>query len=60
MQGVVFYQLLATGISDTLTLKPDCLSMREERYLIRSDKVKLIIYEKATGEKLARFILKAI
>jgi len=33
--------------------------MREEWYLIRND-VKLIIYEKATGEELARFIMKAI
>ena len=59
-RALIIHQLLGTRISDTLTLKPDCLSMREGRYFIRIDQVKSITYEKAISEEVARLIMKAI
>ena len=58
--ALIIHQLLGTRISDTLTLKPDCLSMREGRYFIRIDQVKSVTYEKAISEEVARLIMKAI
>ena len=58
--SLIIHKLLGTRISDTLTLKPDCLSMREGRYFIRIDQVKSITYEKAISEEVARLIMKAI
>ena len=59
-RALIIHQLLGTRISDTLTLKPDCLSMREGRYFIRIDQVKSVTYEKAISEEVARLIMKAI
>ena len=33
-RALILHQLLGTRISDTLTLKTDCLSIRENRYFI--------------------------
>lgn len=59
-RALIVHQLLGTRISDTLTLKTDCLSMREDRYFIRIDQVKSVTYEKAISEEVARLIMKAI
>lgn len=59
-RALIIHQLLGTRISDTLTLKTDCLSMREDRYFIRIDQVKSVTYEKAISEEVARLIMKAI
>lgn len=59
-RALIIHQLLGTRISDTLTLKPDCLSMREGRYFIRIHQVKSVTYEKAISEEVARLIMKAI
>ena len=59
-RALIIHQLLGTRISDTLTLKPDCLSMREGRYFIRIDQVKSVTYEKAISEEVAQLIMKAI
>lgn len=59
-RALIIHQLLGTRISDTLTLKTDCLSMRNNRYFIRIDQVKSVTYEKAISEELAQLIMKAI
>ena len=53
-RALIIHQLLGTRISDTLTLKTDCLSMRNNRYFIRIDQVKSVTYEKAISEELAQ------
>lgn len=58
--ALILHQLLGTRISDTLTLKTDCLSIRENRYFIRIEQVKSITYEKAVSDEVARLIIKAI
>lgn len=57
---LVIHQMLGTRISDTLTLKPDCLTIKKERYFIRIDQVKSVTYEKAISNELAQLILKSI
>ena len=59
-QALIIHQLLGTRISDTLTLKTDCLSMRNNRYFIRIDQVKSVTYEKAISKEVAQLIMKAI
>ncbi len=59
-RALIIHQLLGTRISDTLTLKTDCLSMRNNRYFIRIDQVKSVTYEKAISEEVAQLIMKAI
>ena len=48
------------GFPDTLTLKTDCLSMRNNRYFIRIDQVKSVTYERSISEEVAQLIMKAI
>ena len=59
-RAFMIHQLLGTRISDTLTLKMDCMSLRENRYFVRIDQVKSVIYEKAVSDELAQLILKAM
>ncbi len=59
-RALIIHQMLGTRISDTLTLKPDCLTIKKERYFIRIDQVKSVTYEKAISDELAQLILKAI
>ena len=59
-RALIIHQLLGTRISDTLTLKTDCISMRNNRYFIRIDQVKSVTYEKAISEEVAQLIMKAI
>ncbi len=59
-RALIIHQLLGTRISDTLTLKTDCLSMRNNRYFIRIDQVKSVTYEKSISEEVAQLIMKAI
>lgn len=59
-RALVIHQLLGTRISDTLTLKVDCLQKREGRYFIRIDQVKSVTFEKAISDELAQLVLKAI
>lgn len=59
-RALIIHQLLGTRISDTLTLKTDCLSMRNNRYFIRIDQVKSVTYEKAISKEVAQLIMKAI
>lgn len=59
-RALIIHQLLGSRISDTLTLKPDCLSEREGRYFIRIDQVKSMTYEKAVSKELAQLIMKAV
>lgn len=57
---LILHQLLGTRISDTLTLKTDCLSIRENRYFIRIEQVKSITFEKAISDEIAQLIIKSI
>lgn len=59
-RALVIHQLLGTRISDTLTLKIDCLSKREGRYFIRIEQVKSITYEKAISDEVGQLVQKAI
>lgn len=59
-RAFMIHQLLGTRISDTLTLKMDCMSLRENRYFVRIDQVKSVTYEKAVSDELAQLILKAM
>ena len=57
-RALIIHQLLGTRISDTLTLKTDFLSMRNNRYFIRIDQVKSVTYEKAISEEVAQLIIQ--
>lgn len=59
-RALILHQLLGTRISDTLTLKTDCLTMRGNQYFIRVDQVKSITYEKAITDEVARLVIKAM
>lgn len=59
-RALIIHQLLGTRISDTLTLKTDCLQKKEDRYFIRIDQVKSVTFEKAISDELAQLIMKAI
>ena len=59
-RALIIHQLLGTRISDTLTLRMDCLREKEGRYFVRIDQVKSITYEKAVSNEVGRLILKAM
>ena len=59
-RALIVHQLLGTRISDTLTLRMDCLREKEGRYFVRIDQVKSITYEKAVSNEVGRLILKAM
>ena len=54
------HQMIGTRISDTLTLRKDCLSRQNGLDIIRIDQVKTRIYEKPISAELAALIKKAI
>ena len=60
MQSIDYPSVTGNKDSDTLTLKTDCLSMRNNRYFIRIDQVKSVTYEKSISEEVAQLIMKAI
>lgn len=57
---MVIHQMLGTRISDTLTLRRDCLSNRNGLDIIRIVQVKTSTYEKPISAELAALIRKAI
>lgn len=57
---MVIHQMLGTRISDTLTLRRDCLSNRNGLDIIRIQQVKTTTYEKPISAELAALIRKAI
>ena len=59
-RALIIHQLLGTRISDTLTLRMNCLREKEGRYFVRIDQVKSITYEKAVSNEVGRLILKAM
>lgn len=59
-RALIVHQLLGTRISDTLTLRMDCLREKEGRYFVQIDQVKSITYEKAVSNEVGRLILKAM
>ncbi|WP_373241258.1 tyrosine-type recombinase/integrase [Mediterraneibacter gnavus] len=59
-RSLIIHQLLGTRISETLTLRTDCLSIKEGRYFIRIIPVKSASFEKAISDELAQLIRKAM
>ena len=57
---LVIHQMLGTRISDTLTLKKDCLKQQNGLDIIRIDQVKTRTFEKPISTELAALIKKAI
>lgn len=57
---LVIHQMLGTRISDTLTLKRDCLTQQNGLDIIRIDQVKTRTFEKPISAELAALIKKAI
>lgn len=55
---LVIHQMLGTRISDTLTLRKDCLSKRDGLDMIRIDQVKSRTFEKPISAELAALIQK--
>lgn len=59
-RALIIHQMLGTRISDTFTLRTDCLSVKRGKHFVRIDQVKSITYEKAISDELAKLILSAI
>ncbi len=57
---LVIHQMLGTRISDTLTLRRDCLKKQNGLDIIRIEQVKTHTYEKPISAELAALIHKAI
>ena len=57
---LVIHQMLGTRISDTLTLRRNCLSNRNGLDIIRIQQVKTSTYEKPISAELAALIRKSI
>lgn len=57
---MVIHQMLGTRISDTLTLRTDCLSRKQGEAVIRIKQMKTRPYEKPISEELAMLIQAAI
>lgn len=57
---LLIHQMLGTRISDTLTLKPDCLYEKGTTAIIRIGQPKTKMYEKPVSDELAALIRKAI
>lgn len=59
-RALIIHQILGTRISDTLTLRPDCLFKSQGRWMIRIHQVKSRYYEKAVDQEVVQLIQKAI
>ncbi len=57
---MIIHQMLGTRISDTLTLKMNCLSEKNGETIIWIKQMKTNVYEKTISQELATLIRKAI
>ena len=57
---MTIHQMLGTRISDTLTLRTDCLMEQNGEILIRIYQMKTHYYEKPISQELAALIREAI
>lgn len=57
---MVLHQMLGTRVSDTLTLRRDCLSMSDGVNMVTIRQVKTTVYEKPVSTEVAALIRKAI
>lgn len=57
---MVIHQMLGTRISDTLTLRANCLSEKDGETVIHIKQMKTHVYEKTISQELATLIRKAI
>ena len=57
---MVIHQMLGTRISDTLTLRVNCLSEKDGETVIHIKQMKTHVYEKTISQELATLIRKAI
>ncbi len=59
-RALILHQMLGGRISDTLTLRTDCLYQENEHYIIRMFQVKTSYYEKPVPDDVAALIEKSI
>ncbi|MDD2960420.1 MAG: tyrosine-type recombinase/integrase [Lachnospiraceae bacterium] len=57
---LIIHQMLGTRISDTLTLKRNCLYLIDQQDMVTIDQVKTDSYQKPISRELAQLIQKAI
>lgn len=57
---LVIHQMLGTRISDTLTLRTDCLYKENQQYMIEIHQVKTRTFKKSISTELAELIQKSI
>lgn len=59
-RAMIIHQMLGTRISDTLTLRRNCLFQMGNQYMITIHQMKTRSFQKPISEELARLIQKAI
>lgn len=59
-RALIIHQMLGNRISDTLTMKTDCLNKEDGTYIVRIDQVKTGVFEKPISEDAAALIMKSI
>lgn len=59
-RALILHQMLGGRISDTLTLRTDCLYQENGHYIVRMYQVKTSYYEKPVPEDVAKLIQKSL
>ena len=59
-RALILHQMLGGRISDTLTLRTDCLYQENGHYIVRMYQVKTSYYEKPVPDDVARLIQKSM
>ena len=59
-RALILHQMLGGRISDTLTLRTDCLYQENRHYIVRMYQVKTSYYEKPVPEDVAKLIQKSM
>lgn len=59
-RALILHQMLGGRISDTLTLRTDCLYQENGHYIVRMYQVKTSYYEKPVPEDVAKLIQKSM
>lgn len=59
-RALIIHQMLGNRISDTLTMRTDCLYKEDESYIVKINQVKSGVFEKPISDDVAALILKSI
>ena len=59
-RALILHQMLGGRISDTLTLRTDCLYQENGHYIVRMYQVKTSYYEKPVPDDVAKIIQKSM